>query len=158
MDFQSIALPTELPSHHMAVLTGIEPAIFCVTGRRDKPLHYRTKWLRRKDSNQRPLGYEPNELTTAPLRDINGGGSRIRTRARSHACRFSRPIPSAGLGYSSVYIIVKLLNCKLVDPVGLEPTTARLWAGCSNQLSYGSKNGSGGGIRTLDLPGMNRTL
>ena len=122
MDFQSIALPTELPSHHMAVLTGIEPAIFCVTGRRDKPLHYRTKWLRRKDSNQRPLGYEPNELTTAPLRDINGGGSRIRTRARSHACRFSRPIPSAGLGYSSVYIFFYYL----VDPVGLEPTTVRL--------------------------------
>ena len=23
----------------------------------------------------------------------------------------------------------------MVDPVGLEPTTARLWAGCSNQLS-----------------------
>ena len=24
---------------------------------------------------------------------------------------------------------------KMVDLVGLEPTTARLWAGCSNQLS-----------------------
>ena len=32
-DFQSSALPTELQSH-MAVSTGIEPAIFCVTGRR----------------------------------------------------------------------------------------------------------------------------
>ena len=27
-------------------------------------------WLRRPDSNRRPLGYEPNELPTAPLRDI----------------------------------------------------------------------------------------
>ena len=139
----------------MAVSTGLEPAISSVTDWHVN--HYTTRpqfWLRRKDSNLRPSGYEPDELPTAPLRDINGGGSRIRTRARSHACRFSRPIPSAGLGYSSVYIFFYYL----VDPVGLEPTTVRLWAGCSNQLSYGSKNGSGGGIRTLDLPGMNRTL
>ena len=26
--------------------------------------------LRRPDSNRRPLGYEPNELPTAPLRDV----------------------------------------------------------------------------------------
>ena len=33
-DFQSFALPTELPSlFKMAVQTGIEPAISCVTGR-----------------------------------------------------------------------------------------------------------------------------
>ena len=32
-DFQSLALPTELQSQ-LAVSTGIEPAIFCVTGRR----------------------------------------------------------------------------------------------------------------------------
>ena len=69
-DFQSSALPTELQSQQkMAVSTGIEPAIFCVTGRRVN--HCTTKpWLRRKDSNFRPLGYEPNELPTAPPRDI----------------------------------------------------------------------------------------
>ena len=27
---------------------------------------------------------------------------------------------------------------QMVDPAGLEPATARLWAECSNQLSYGS--------------------
>ena len=67
----------------MAVSTGIEPAIFCVTGRRVN--HCTTKpWLRKRDSNPRPSGYEPDELPTAPSRDIsikNGGGSRIRTHA-----------------------------------------------------------------------------
>ena len=52
---------------------------------------------------------------------------------------------------------------KLVDLVGLEPTTYRLWADRSDQLSYRSSftflnNGSGGESRTHDLPGMNRTL
>ena len=60
--------------------------------------------MRRKDSNQRPLGYEPNELPTAPLRDIKlrerqlceiGAGNRARTgtgllprdfKSRASAC------------------------------------------------------------------------
>ena len=84
----------------------------------------------------------------------NGGERGIRTPAAVTPCRFSRPIPSARLGYFSVCYY-------LVDPAGLEPATNRLWAGSSNQLSYGSlslRNGSGGGTWTPDLPGMNRTL
>ena len=66
----------------MAVPTGFEPAIFCVTGRRDN--HYTTEpWLREKDLNQRPLGYEPNELPdcSIPRYKQNGGGKGIRTPA-----------------------------------------------------------------------------
>ena len=48
MELQSIALPTELPSHqinyryikNLTVWTGLEPATSCVTGRRDN--HYTT--------------------------------------------------------------------------------------------------------------------
>ena len=41
-DFQSCALPTELQSHKkMAVPKGLEPSIFCVTGRRVN--HYTTE-------------------------------------------------------------------------------------------------------------------
>ena len=32
--------------------------------------YIRSIWLRRRDLNPRPLGHEPNELPTAPLRYI----------------------------------------------------------------------------------------
>lgn len=35
-----------------------------------KPRFHGPPWLRGLDLNQRPLGYEPNELPTAPLRDV----------------------------------------------------------------------------------------
>ena len=65
----------------MAVPTGIEPAIFCVTGRRDN--RYTTEpWLRELDLNQRPSGYEPDELPNCSIpRYKSGGGTGIRTQA-----------------------------------------------------------------------------
>ena len=46
----------------MAVPTRIELAIFCVTGRRDNRYTTGPSWLRELDLNQRPSGYEPDEL------------------------------------------------------------------------------------------------
>ena len=46
----------------MAVPTGIEPAISCVTGRHVNRYTTGPFWLRGPDLNQRPSGYEPDEL------------------------------------------------------------------------------------------------
>ena len=105
----------------MAVSTGFEPAIFCVTGRRDGPLHYETMVA--------GAGFEP---TTSGLwaqratRLLHPAINKWRRKRDSNPCaafttsRFSRPIPSTGLGYSSN---------KMVPKVGLEPTRGLILAG-----------------------------
>ena len=96
----------------MAVRTGLEPVISRVTGERDN--HYTNEpWLREMDLNQRPLGYEPNELPDCSIPRY----TKIWRRKRdSNPCaalttsRFSRPVPSTRLGYSSRWCLRSDLN------------------------------------------------
>ena len=66
-DFQSSALPTELPSRkkiqkQMAELTGLEPATSGVTDRRELQLHHSSRWCRLKDLNPQPPDYKSGAL------------------------------------------------------------------------------------------------
>ena len=64
-DFQSVALPTELPGHTRTDRTGLEPAASGVTGRRSEPteLPVLVKWAM-TGSNRRPPGCKPGALPT----------------------------------------------------------------------------------------------
>ena len=60
-------------------------------------------WLRELDSNQRPSGYEPDELPNCSIPRYFGGEKGIRTPAPLPTFRFSRPVPSTRLGYFSIF-------------------------------------------------------
>ena len=88
---------------YMAVSTGLEPAIFCVTGRRVNQLHHGTKFGCGKRIWTSDLWVmSPTSYRAAPSRDIHW-----RRKRDSNPCavcttsRFSRPVPSTRLGYSS---------------------------------------------------------
>ena len=77
----------------------------------------------------------PTSYQTAPSRDVwyqVGGERGIRTPAGLSSPTGFQDRTLQPLGYFSK------IKEQLVDPTGLEPVTNRLWAGGSNQLSYGS--------------------
>ena len=60
--------------------------------------------LRRPDSNRRPLGYEPNELPTAPLRDVYFSNAVQRYG-------FYLNLPNFSVTFSSFYLFYLFYAC-----------------------------------------------
>ena len=96
----------------MAVSTGLEPAIFCVTGRRVNQLHHETKLVAGE-------GFEPSTfgLWAQRATELLHPAIYIWRRKRdSNPCavcttsRFSRPVPSTRLGYSSILTCAFLIR------------------------------------------------
>ena len=152
-ELQSVALPTELQSQ-MAVQTGIEPAISSVTGKRIKPLYHWTVVAE--------IGFEPmtfglwaQRATNCSTPLYNGGQWGIRTPAgREAPGSFQDCSLQPGLG-----------NCPWwtqqdsnLWPTGYEPVALTNWAMGPYQTLLSCTYGSTEESRTLDLPGMNRTL
>ena len=153
------------PLFLMAVPTGLEPAISSVTDWHVN--HYTmepfygcggrtwTNDLRVMSPTSYQLLYSAIYKKWRRKRDSNPRGALT-------PCRFSRPIPSARLGYFSVYICWYLIGGPCRTRTYDRPVMSRmLWPTELRVLvshEFCLKNGSGGGTWTPDLSGMNRAL
>ena len=83
------------------------------------PLLY-PAWLQRLDSNQRPPGYEPGELTRLLYSAIY--------KIKMERVTGLEPVPPA---WKAGMLAIKHHTRILAPPAGLEPATLRLTAECS---------------------------
>ena len=144
----------------MAVLTGFEPAIFCVTGRRDKPLHYRTMVAGE--------GFEPTTSGLWAQRAASCSTPRYKWRRKqdSNPRALSRLSVFKTDPFSRTWVFLRLYQLKILNfenggssrtRTCDRPVMSRmLWP--TELRIHKKKYGSGGGIWTPDLSGMNRTL
>ena len=149
MDFQSIALPTELRNHLVAG-EGFEPTTSGLWARRATRLLYPAmfnKWRRNWDSNPGASFptyrfSRPDPSTTWVFLRVKFIGGPCRTRT------YDPPVMSRMLWPTELRVQL----AKLVAGVGLEPTAFRVWTGCSSQLSYPANliNGRDDRIWTCD--------
>ena len=117
--------------------------------------HFTTgPWLRRLDLNQWPSGYEPDELPAALFRDIMAGNEGFEPPRAVKPLVVFKTTPFSLLG-----------NCPWwtqqdsnLWPTGYEPVALTNWAMGPYQTLLSCTYGSTEESRTLDLPGMNRTL
>ena len=74
-----------------------------------------TNWLREEDSNLWPSGYEPDELPTAPSRDVGQCLNKHRTIwyyiSMQHLCQIFSKIYFANLSHLSLHLPVTLYPC-----------------------------------------------
>ncbi len=121
----SIKCSTNWATGPMAVLTGFEPAISSVTERHDN--HFTT----------RPLvagtGLEPATSGLWARRATNC--STPRYMAEDEGFEPPRRFPGLSVFKTDPFNQTWVIFQNMVDPVGFEPTTTRLWAGGSDQLS-----------------------
>ena len=136
----SVLCSTDWATEPLAVWTGLEPATSAVTGRHSNQLNYQTNGCGRRIWTNDLRVMSPTSYQTAPSRDITclfTFGWIFIKMARDEGFEPPRDVNPLSVfktdPFSRTWVIPRIV--KLVDPVGLEPTTDRLWADSSNQLS-----------------------
>ncbi len=124
----------------MATPTGLEPVISSVTGRRDNQLRYGAK----NGCGGRTWTYDLRVMSPTSYQLLHPAIKMAEDEGFEPPLGFPRLSVFKTDPFSQAWVIFRILFCPIliiiesswmVDLIGLEPMTIRLWAGCSNQLS-----------------------